>query len=151
MSKPVMIGLGIFFSSLIAILIYMLYAGVGMVWRHVDENTALRYFLSLVTVILLLSAIFSIAFLWKSSFSGAKIFSESYKSEALIVDIFEIRSIRGAGKKRLPHTGFGLVLEIKREDGSLYETKVSFTAPERYNDLFRIGKTIIIDVSSIDP
>jgi len=140
------VGFGIFFSVLTAIVIYMIYEGVSMVWRHQVGGSAMRYFLSSIIIIFPLLTVFLIGFFLKSTLFDAKAFSESYKSEALIEDIV-IQSFSRGGT----YADFGLVLEIKNEKGPSYKTKILFQTPVRYKDYFKVGKTIIVDVSAADP
>lgn len=140
------IGLGTFLSLLIiAIIIYVMYEGLGMIWRHIDDSF-LKYFLSSIIIFMLLSAVFPVVSAWKSFFSDAKTFSKSYKSEAFIADIITQRFSR-----RGDYVNFDLVLEIKRKDGSSYKTKVFFQTPVRNTDCFKIGKMIVVDVSADNP
>ena len=138
------IMIGILFFVLTAVLVYMMYAGLNMIWYYVDD-TILKYFLLSITIIFPLLAIFSIVYAMKLSFPDTKGFSEGYKSEALIVDIAMRKISRGGG-----YVSFDLVLEIKHTDGSSYKTNAYFRTPIRNMDQFKIGKTIIVDVSAND-
>jgi len=140
------VGIGIFLSVLIAVLVFMMYQGVGFVWRTVDDNDILRYFLSSIALIIPLLFIFALGSILVSSLLEARAFSESYKSEALVVDVTMLR-FSSAGTT----VHFGLVLKVKRKDGSLHEAKVSFHTPVRNMDFFKIGETVVVDVSVDDP
>ena len=146
------IVIGIFFSALIIIMVYAMYAGVSMIWHNVND-TFLSIFLSLIAIFIPSLFILAILSSWKSSSTDVKAFSKSYKSEAVIMDIYEQHSFtrRVGGRNRGDFTDFGLVLEVKHEDGSSHETKALFQIPARNRDYFKIGKTIVVIVSAIDP
>ena len=137
------IGIRIFFSVLIIGLFIVMYLGIGVIWDNVDDHT-LGYLLSLITIILHLLLIFLVLLCWRH-FSSDE-FSETYKAEAIIVHLWSEQTLRNG-----TYTDFDLGLQIKHEDGSSYKTKAWFRTRTDYKDYFKIGKTIIVDVSVNDP